>query len=194
MMSLVATRTRPGAGSGATPRAPTPMASAAPAAGATVTTRSGAASRVGPSFAGSVLHKTNLPSIDVCTVQLVQSPFHVGVGAELNHALVGALLVGICVSHFSCLTHKILKVLPTTAAGQVFHDETILSTDWWSVLIPARAAPAAVTATVAISISPRAPGMFDDHPLPAQLLPVQLIHGVIGVPVILELHEAITVF
>ena len=33
--------------------------------------------------------------------------------------------------------------------------------------------------------------MFHDHPLPAQLLPVQLVHGVVGVPVVLELHESI---
>lgn len=40
-----------------------------------------------------------------------------------------------------------LEVLPTAAAGQVFHDEAVLCTDWRSVLIPARTAPAAVTAT-----------------------------------------------
>lgn len=40
-----------------------------------------------------------------------------------------------------------LQVLPTAAAGQVLHNQTVLSTDWRSILIPARATPAAVTAT-----------------------------------------------
>lgn len=40
-----------------------------------------------------------------------------------------------------------LEILPTAAARQVLHDETIFSTNWGSILIPARTAPAAVTAT-----------------------------------------------
>jgi len=40
-----------------------------------------------------------------------------------------------------------LKVLPTAAAGQVLHDDTVLGTNWRSVFLPASVAPAAVTAT-----------------------------------------------
>lgn len=145
--SLVAAGTRPGVGSGATPGAPAPVASTAPAAGAAATTGSGAAARVGPPSARSVLHQTNLSSVDVCSVQLVQSPLHVRVGPELDDSLVGAFLVGVCISHLSCLTHEVLQVLPAAAAGQVLHNQTVLSTDWRSILIPARATPAAVTAT-----------------------------------------------
>lgn len=142
----------------------------------------GAAARVRPSFARSVLHQTNLPPVNVRTVQLVNGPLHVRVGPKLNHTLVCAFLMGVCIRHLSCLTHEVLwthkfkqlfiliqqsatvnqtkekqwsglcpnmylEVLPTAAAGQVLHDETVLRTDWRSILIPARAAPAAVTAT-----------------------------------------------
>lgn len=69
----------------------------------------GAAARVGPSSARSVLHQTNLPPIDVCTIQLVQSPLHVRVGPKLYHPLICAFLVGIGISHFSCLTHEVLE-------------------------------------------------------------------------------------
>lgn len=34
--------------------------------------------------------------------------------------------------------------------------------------------------------------MFDDHPLPTQLLPVQLVHGVVSVTVVLELNEPVS--
>lgn len=40
-----------------------------------------------------------------------------------------------------------LEILPTTATGKVFNDETVLCTDWRSILISTRAAPAAVTTT-----------------------------------------------
>lgn len=58
--------------------------------------------------------------------------------------------MGICIRHFSCLAHKILQVLPATAAGQVLHNEAVLSTDRGPILIPARATPAAA-ATAAVS-------------------------------------------
>jgi len=40
-----------------------------------------------------------------------------------------------------------LQVLPAAPAGQVLHNEAVLSANGWSVLIPARAIPAAVAAT-----------------------------------------------
>lgn len=55
------------------------------------------------------------------------------------------------------------------------------------------AVAAATTAAVGIPISPRAPGMLDDHALSTQLLPVQLVNGVVGIPIIFKLHESITV-
>lgn len=87
----------------------------------------GTAARVGPSPAGPVLHQTNLPPIDVCTVQLVQSPLHVRVGAELNHSLVGAFLMGIRVCHLSCLTHKILTDAKNVERKTKYADNDILT-------------------------------------------------------------------
>lgn len=34
--------------------------------------------------------------------------------------------------------------------------------------------------------------MFDDHPLSAQILPVQLVDSVVGIAVVLEFHESIS--
>lgn len=33
--------------------------------------------------------------------------------------------------------------------------------------------------------------MFDDHPLSAQLLPVQLVHSIVGITIILEFNKPI---
>lgn len=41
-----------------------------------------------------------------------------------------------------------LEILPTTATGQVFHNETVLCPHRGSILISARATPVAVTATL----------------------------------------------
>lgn len=49
-----------------------------------------------------------------------------------------------------------------------------------------------VTPTVEVAVSARPTGMFDDHPLPTQLLPIQLVHGVVSVTVVLELNEPIS--
>lgn len=193
MTPLVATGTRPGVGSRAAPGAPASVASPAPAAGAATTTRSGAAARVGSASARTIFHQADFPAVDVRAIQLVEGPLHVRVTPELNYPLIGALLVSVRIGHLSCLTHEVLQILPAAAAGQVLHYEAVLCTDWGPILISARAAPAAVSTTVAISVSPWSAGMFDYHPLSAQVLPVQLVNGVIGVSVVLELHETITV-
>lgn len=92
-------RVRPGAAPG--PRV-------APASRAAATARPGATARVRPPPLGTVLHQPDLPAVDVCAIQFVQGPLHVRVRPELNHSLVGAFLVGICIGDLSCLAHKIL--------------------------------------------------------------------------------------
>lgn len=49
----------------------------------------------------------------------------------------------------------------------------------------------AAAVAVAIPVAARATGVFDDHPLPAQILAVQLVNGILGVPGILEFHKAV---
>lgn len=123
----------------------------ASASRAAVTARPGAAPGVGPPPLGAVLHQADLPAVDVGAVQFVQSPLHVRVRPELDHALVGALFVGVGISHLARLTHKILEVLPAAAARQVLHYEAVLSTDRGPVLVPARAAHAAAATAAAVS-------------------------------------------
>lgn len=71
-----------------------------------------AAARVGAPPPLLVFNQTNLPAIDVCSIQFLHSSPHVRVGAELNHALIGTLLMGICIGHLTCLSHEILQRQP----------------------------------------------------------------------------------
>lgn len=87
----------------------------------------GAAARVRPSSTRLIRHQTYFPAIDIGAIQLVKGPLHVRMGAELNHSLVGAFLVGVCISHLSCLAHEVLE-----DKGRVFADKdgvTIIFTE-----------------------------------------------------------------
>lgn len=70
-----------------------------------------AATGVGASALGAraVLDEADLPSVDFGAVQLLQGPLHVRVEPELNHALVLPALVGVGISHLSCLPHVVLE-------------------------------------------------------------------------------------
>lgn len=52
----------------------------------------------------------------------------------------------------------------------------------------------AASVAVAVTIAARAPGMFHNHALAAEILAVQLVNGVVGVAGVLELHEAVPIF
>lgn len=97
----------------------------------------------------AVLHQADLPAIDVRSVQFVHSALHVRVGAELDHALVGALFVGVGICDLPCLAHEVLEVLPAATTGQVLHNQPVLGADGRPILVSARASPAAVTTTTA---------------------------------------------
>lgn len=49
----------------------------------------------------------------------------------------------------------------------------------------------AAAVAVAVPVAAGAAGVLHDNPLPAQVLPVQLVHGIVGVAGVLELHEAV---
>lgn len=53
-------------------------------------------------------------------------------------------------------------------------------------------APAApITPTVSISVPPRPSGVLHDHTLPAQVFTVQLVHRIVCVAGVFELHEPV---
>lgn len=52
----------------------------------------------------------------------------------------------------------------------------------------------AASVAVAIAVAARAPGVLYDHALAAQLLAVELVHGIVGIPGVLELHETVPIF
>lgn len=55
--------------------------------------------------------------------------------------------MSVSIGYFTCLPHKVLKVLPAAPAGQVLHNEAVFSANRWPVLIPAGAIPTAVAST-----------------------------------------------
>lgn len=72
----------------------------------------GAAAAAGvraPAFGSrAVLDEPDLSAVHLGAVELLQSPLHVRVEPELDHALVPAALVGVGVRHLSCLPHVVL--------------------------------------------------------------------------------------
>lgn len=49
----------------------------------------------------------------------------------------------------------------------------------------------AAAVAVAVPVAAGASGVLHDNPLPAQVLPIQLVYGIVGVAGVLELHEAV---
>lgn len=103
------------------------------------------------------------------------------------------------------MPHKIFQILPTTATGKVFNNQSVLSTNRRSIFISSRLSPTAISATtptvltaaavaVPVPVAAGAAGVLHDHALPAQILAVQLVNGIVGVAGVLKLHEAVTVF
>lgn len=52
----------------------------------------------------------------------------------------------------------------------------------------------AAAVAVPVPVAAGAAGVLHDHALPAQILAVQLVNGIVGVAGVLKLHEAVTVF
>ena len=71
----------------------------------------GAATGVGATATGPgpVFDQPDLAAVDLGAVQLLQGPLHVGVQAELDHALVLAAPVSVGVRHLSGLPHVVLR-------------------------------------------------------------------------------------
>lgn len=51
-----------------------------------------------------------------------------------------------------------------------------------------------MTPVISIAVAPRTSGMLDYDALPTQFLAVELVDCVVSVAVVLELHEAISIF
>lgn len=144
----------PGFRSGTTFRDTTGPAAAAPTS-TTSASRSSSrswpwpAARVRSSMAWPwlVFYQPDLPSIYLCAIQFVQGTFHVRIWSELNYSFVCTFFVSICIGHLTSLPHKIFQILPTTATGKVFNNQSVLSTNRRSIFISSRLSPTAISAT-----------------------------------------------
>ena len=65
----------------------------------------------GPAPALAFLTKPDPPATQLSPVQLVQRVLHVTSAPKLSHSFSTSILVTVCVSHLSCLSHEILEVL-----------------------------------------------------------------------------------
>lgn len=145
-----------------------------------------------------VLDEPDPPAVQLRAVQLLDRVLHVGVRGEVHDALVAAHLVRVRVRHLAGLPHAVLQVLPADAAREVLDDEPVLGARGWSVLLP-RVVPLlrSVVSSAAppeVAAARGAAGALDAHPLAEQLLAVQLVAGVVRVPVVVELDEGEAVF
>lgn len=69
-----------------------------------------AATGVGTSTFGSraVLDQSDLSTVNLCAIKLLQSPLHIRVEPELNHSLILPAFVGVGIGHLPCLPHVVL--------------------------------------------------------------------------------------
>lgn len=99
--------------------------------------------------------------------------------------------VCISIGDIANLPHAILQVLPADAAAQVFDDYSVVCPCGWPISVSATVGPRAPWRRGPAGSSVR---QLDHHPFAIQFSAVQLVHGVIGVAVVIKLHKSETVF
>lgn len=115
--------------------------------------------------------------------------------------------MSIGISYFSCLAHIVLQILPAHTGRQILHNQTIFGAKRRSIAgtvpgiafifvipstttVPIISISFAVAARTTCSTSCR----FHNNSFSQQLLPVQLIYGVIRITIVLEFNESIAIF
>lgn len=97
--------------------------------------------------------------------------------------------MGICISHFSSLPHVILQILPTDTAAQVLHCKLVLRPGWGPIPAPRWRRRSAARAVV-VGAPADATCQLHGHPVTHQILSVQLVHCIIRISGVVELHES----
>lgn len=102
--------------------------------------------------------------------------------------------MSVCISigYIAHLPHAILQVLPADAAAQVFDDYSVVCPCGWP--IPVGAAIVGPRASWRRGPAGSSVRQLDHHPFAIQLSAVQLVHGVIGVAVVIKLHKSESIF
>ena len=153
-----------------------------------------------------VINNLNPPSVELRIVQLIDGVLDILEASKLNHSLVLAGLVSIGVGHLPSRPHEVLQVLPADPAGEVVHDDPVVSPGGRTVLlqpnrapsvplVPAPApGPSAIAASApAVLVSPVRSSLrqFAGDSLSQEVGAVQVVHSVVRVTVILKLDEGI---
>lgn len=99
--------------------------------------------------------------------------------------------VCISIGYIANLPHAILQVLPADAAAQVFDDYSVVCPCGWPISVSATVGPSAPWRRGPAGSSMR---QLDHHPFAIQFSAVQLVHGVIGVAVVIKLNKSESIF
>merc|ERR1740129_909838 len=153
------------------------------------TARAGTRAGLGPGAGSSsfFLDELDLSSVELGAIQLVHSPLHVGLTAELHNALATPDVVGVGVHDLARLAHVILQVLPRGPGAQVLHDKLVASPLAGRVALPSHRRPAPATAAA----GPGVPSMLHLDPTPEEPRAVQILDRVLGISHVVKLAETI---
>ena len=121
--------------------------------------------------------------------------------------------MSISISDLSSTSHEILQVLPADPAGQILHNDPVVSPGRRSIFIQPDGSPTIPPVSPPIPVPrptpvppgtpPRAPPIlvpamgstpckFHRHPLPHELSSMQIIHSVISIPIVIKLQKSIS--
>jgi len=98
--------------------------------------------------------------------------------------------VGVGVGDVPCLSHQVLQVLPADPGAQVLNGHAVVGSHRWPVLVQPRGLGVAPSPGGSVTIPASALCVLYRDPLAEQFLAVELVDGVIRIPVILKLDES----
>jgi len=98
--------------------------------------------------------------------------------------------VGVSVGDVPGLSHQVLQVLPADPGAQVLNGHAVVSSHRWSVFVQPRGLGVAPSPGGSVTIPASAFCVLYRDTLTEQFLAVELVDGVIRVPIVLKLDES----
>jgi len=93
------------------------------------------------------------------------------------------------VTDFSSSTHQVLQVLPGDPGGEVLDDDPVLGPLRGAVLVHPWGTASALS--VPAPVPPGPSGKLAGYPFSHEAATVHVVHSLVGIPVIIELHEPV---
>jgi len=121
---------------------------------------------------------------------VVQGVVHSSAVGELDDSFTVTLVVNIRVGDLAGRAEVILQVLPRSFRGYILDDDAVLGPGARRV---SSAAPVSESATARATSAARVLGKLNADTTSFKVLSVEIVNGVIGIPVIVELDESVAV-